>query len=62
MGRRQGRKTMGWGAMLAFAILLPGAGVSQETHRLTGDQVAVYNLAGHVEVIAGTGSEPAPGD
>jgi hypothetical protein len=57
MRRRQGGKVMGWGAMLAFTVLLPGAGASQETHTLTGDQVAVYNLAGHVEVVAGTGSE-----
>ena len=48
---------MGWGTALALAVLIPGAAVSQETHRLAGSEVAVYNLAGHVEVVAGTGSE-----
>ncbi len=57
MGRRHGRNFIGWGAALAVAVLLPGAATSQETHRLTGGEVAVYNLAGHVEVVAGTGSE-----
>jgi hypothetical protein len=30
---------------------------AQETHRVSGPEVAIYNLAGHVEVVAGTGSD-----
>lgn len=43
-------------AVVAMALAaVPAAG--QETYRLGGGQVAVYNLAGEVEVVRGSGSE-----
>ena len=57
MGRKNGTRTPAWRVALALAALLPGAAAAQETHRLAGSEIAVYNLAGHVEVVAGTGSE-----
>lgn len=46
-------------AALAFGLLagVPDRGEAQESYRLQGDRVAVYNLAGEVEVVAGSGSE-----
>lgn len=43
---------------LAGALLVTPQGVrAQETHRIPGRSVAVYNLAGTVEVVAGSGSD-----
>jgi len=50
---------------LAMGALLLGAGVgasgppasAQETYRMTGSSLAVYNLAGRVEVVRGSGSQ-----
>ncbi|MFQ5530547.1 MAG: hypothetical protein ACE5FP_09375, partial [Gemmatimonadota bacterium] len=40
------------------ALLLPGTGAAQEeTVRLSGQTVAIYNLAGEVSLIAGSGSD-----
>lgn len=43
----------------AFAalMLLPAALAAQETHRLRGSDVAVYNLAGRAEIVGGSGSD-----
>jgi lia operon protein LiaG len=38
-------------------FLAPKSVVGQEEVRIQGEDVAVYNLAGHVEVVAGTGSD-----
>lgn len=45
--------------LLALPALLgfPGRGGAQESFRLSGDEVGVYNLAGRVEVVGGSGSE-----
>ena len=45
--------------VLAVAALCIGAAVSeaQEDFRLSGSDVAVYNLAGHVELVRGSGSD-----
>lgn len=40
-------------ALLAMAPALE----AQETHRLSGPEVAIYNLAGRVELVRGTGSD-----
>ena len=37
--------------------MAPALLVGQETHRISGDEVAVYNLAGTVEVVPGRGSD-----
>ena len=43
---------------LALGAFLAPRGVgAQEEARLQGNDVAVYNLAGHVEVVAGSGSD-----
>ncbi|NJD18977.1 MAG: DUF4097 domain-containing protein [Gemmatimonadetes bacterium] len=45
-----------WGpALMALAVALPARG--QEVHRLSGTEVAVYNLAGHASVVRGTGAD-----
>ncbi len=45
-----------WAAgFLAVMVAAPGA--AQESYRLGGGDVAVYNLAGEVEVVAGSGSD-----
>jgi DUF4097 and DUF4098 domain-containing protein YvlB len=36
---------------------MPGAGSGQEEQRIRGDDVAVYNLAGTVEIVPGSGQE-----
>lgn len=38
-------------------VMLPTAGFGQEEHRITGGSVAVYNLAGAVEIVPGSGSD-----
>ncbi len=38
-------------------VLLPSSALGQEVHRLEGDRVAVYNLAGRAEVVPGTGND-----
>lgn len=43
--------------ILLLAAVAPGRAGGQETERLTGTDVAVYNLAGRVEVVPGTGSD-----
>lgn len=42
---------------LAAAFLLAAPVAGQEVHRLAGDDVAVYTLAGRVEVVRGSGSD-----
>jgi len=39
------------------ALVMPSAGSAQEEHRVRGDEVAVYNLAGTAEIVSGSGSE-----
>ena len=48
------------GALVCFAAL-PGAAIAQqaETFRLQGNEVAIYNLAGKVQVKGGSGSDVA---
>ena len=42
---------------LLFGGLAPASGsFAQETYRLDGGRVAIYNLAGEVEVVRGRGS------
>ncbi|MBT8337853.1 MAG: DUF4097 domain-containing protein [Gemmatimonadetes bacterium] len=49
-------KTSTWtGAALLAVVALPIS--AQESHRLSGRAVAVYNLAGSVEVVRGSGSD-----
>lgn len=38
-------------------IVVAGGADAQETHRITGRDVAVYNLAGRAHVVAGSGSD-----
>jgi len=38
-------------------LVMPSAGSGQEEHRVRGDEVAVYNLAGTVEIVSGSGGE-----
>ena len=45
------------GALVALAALLAGPVAGQESYRLSGSRVAVYNLAGQVEVVRGSGSD-----
>ena len=44
-------------ALLAVGLLLARPVLGQERVVLSGDRVAVYNLAGEVEVVPGTGSD-----
>lgn len=50
------KKSIAW---VAAATLLVGAvaGEAQEEYRLSGSDVAVYNLAGHVSLVRGSGSD-----
>ncbi len=49
-------KLRSWGAGVAALLMaLPAGG--QEVHRLTGGEVAVYNLAGSTRVVPGAGSD-----
>lgn len=43
-------------ALLAAAAFAAGLG-AQETHRIAGERVAIYNLAGRIEVVGGTGPD-----
>lgn len=58
-GRRIGSKLAGGFALLLAvgALLAPRSVEAQEEVRLRGAEVAVYNLAGEVEVVAGGGSD-----
>jgi hypothetical protein len=53
--------TMGrslWTALTAVTLMaVVSHAQAQETYRIGGDEVAIYNLAGHVEVVRGSGSE-----
>ena len=44
-------------ALTMAAMLATSAAGAQDVERLSGGAVAIYNLAGQVEVVAGTGSE-----
>lgn len=44
-------------ALAAWATLAAGGARAQETHRIAGERVAIYNLAGRVEVVAGSGPD-----
>lgn len=47
-------------SLTALALLLPSSAAAQDqTLRLSGQSVAVYNLAGTVEITAGSGSDVA---
>jgi hypothetical protein len=44
--------------LVASAVAVPGSGlVAQEEHRVSGSEVSVYNLAGQVEIVPGSGSD-----
>ena len=45
------------GIVLVAAALIGAPLNAQEVERISGDDVAVYNLAGHVEVVRGSGSD-----
>lgn len=45
------------GAALVLTAAIASAASAQETHRVPGGAVAIYNLAGHVSVVRGTGSD-----
>lgn len=45
------------GTALAATLALAAPTTAQDSFRLSGDRVAVYNLAGDVEVVRGSGSE-----
>jgi hypothetical protein len=49
-------KLRAWGAALAALVVALPAG-AQEVHRLSGTDVAVYNLAGRTSVVRGAGSD-----
>ena len=57
---RYGSPTALLGALVCFAAL-PGGAIAQqaETFRLQGEAVAIYNLAGKVQVRGGSGSDVA---
>lgn len=47
-----------WGVTLGVAVMMMPAWTSaQETHRISGRDVAVYNLVGKVEVVRGSGAD-----
>jgi lia operon protein LiaG len=46
-----------WGWALGLLLAAPVAVAAQDVERLSGAEVAVYNLAGHVEVVAGRGAD-----
>ena len=50
-------RAQGWITGLGVLLLAATPLVAQESYRLQGNRVAVYNLAGQVEVVAGSGSE-----
>ncbi len=45
------------GMVLMAAVLIAAPVTGQEVERISGRDVAVYNLAGHVEVVRGSGSD-----
>ena len=45
------------GLAVAALLLAVGRAEAQETHRVSGERVAIYNLAGRVEVVAGSGPD-----
>lgn len=51
------RMALGVASLGLVALATPMAGVGQEEHRVPGSEVAVYNLAGAVEIVPGSGSE-----
>jgi lia operon protein LiaG len=51
------KKGIGVGGALVLATVLASAASAQETQSLRGQDVAVYNLAGHVDVVRGSGSD-----
>lgn len=51
--RRAGAVTLG----LALALGLGTGAAAQETHRVSGSEVTIYNLAGHAQVVRGSGSD-----
>ena len=51
------KKMMTRAAMFLAATLLAVPLQGQEVERISGDEVAVYNLAGRVQVVGGSGSE-----
>jgi len=52
-----GRRALALVLVLAGIGALPENGAGQEEHRVRGNEVSVYNLAGQVEVVPGSGSE-----
>src|SRR5665811_2547356 len=49
--------TMRGVVLSAVAVLAPMLVAAQETHRVSGADVSVYNLAGKVEVVRGSGQD-----
>ena len=46
------------GLAAVWAVLLTASGAgAQESHRVAGDRVVIYNLVGRVEVVAGSGAD-----
>ena len=52
-----GRITLGLIPLALGFFVLPPDGSGQEEHRIRGNEVAVYNLAGNVEIVPGSGGE-----
>ncbi|MGI9626884.1 MAG: DUF4097 family beta strand repeat-containing protein [Longimicrobiales bacterium] len=52
-----GRLALIGSMMLAAGLAVVGPLAGQEAQVISGDRVAVYNLAGQVEIVPGTGSE-----
>ncbi len=52
-----GRMTVGLIPLVLGAMVAPLDSSAQEEHRVRGDEVAVYNLAGTVEIVPGSGNE-----
>jgi DUF4097 and DUF4098 domain-containing protein YvlB len=60
--RRRGGETMlrkmySGGTALALVVAVATPGHAQETHRVSGSEIAVYNLAGEARVVRGSGSD-----
>lgn len=59
--RRTVERRLGVGLLLPLAVgwlgLIPEGVAGQEEHRVQGNRVAVYNLAGVAEVVRGSGSD-----
>lgn len=52
-------RRMAWTAALAAALAVPAGLTAQDSYTVRGDQVAIYNLAGVVELVGGSGSAVA---